>query len=133
MVDSSGTTTYNYDVMNRLDSVTYPGSNYVDFGYDWVGNRKNPPANPNGYTFNAVDELTSGGREYYADGSMQEDNYWEYEYGYDGLMTSAVGPEDTVHVWDADGSLIARVLELIPKLLDTPAFVAPGRIAIATA
>jgi hypothetical protein len=30
-----------------------------DYGYDWVGNRKNPPASSNDMVFNKVDQLTS--------------------------------------------------------------------------
>jgi RHS repeat-associated protein len=44
---------------NRLDGATYPGSASDDYGYDWVGNRKNPPGSPNALVFNKVDQLTS--------------------------------------------------------------------------
>lgn len=33
------TTTYTYDVMDRLDTVTYPDGRFVDYDYDAMGNR----------------------------------------------------------------------------------------------
>jgi hypothetical protein len=38
---------------------TYPGSVSEDYGYDWVGKRKNPPGSPYPMVFNKVDQLTS--------------------------------------------------------------------------
>ncbi|HEY3412831.1 MAG TPA: hypothetical protein VGM51_07215, partial [Armatimonadota bacterium] len=57
--DWRGNTSYTYDANNRLDGATYPGSASEDYGYDWVGNRKNPPGSPNALVFNKVDQLTS--------------------------------------------------------------------------
>ena len=39
MVDSTGTTTYVTDPLNRLESVTFPGSATVSYEYDEVGDR----------------------------------------------------------------------------------------------
>src|SRR3990172_8180834 len=39
MVDGTGTTTYTPDALNRLASVTFPGSRTVAYGYDALGNR----------------------------------------------------------------------------------------------
>jgi hypothetical protein len=44
---------------HRLYGATYPGSVSEDYGYDWVGNRKNPPGGSNALVFNKVDQLTS--------------------------------------------------------------------------
>jgi RHS repeat-associated protein len=57
--DWRGNTSYTYDANNRLDNATYPGSVSEDYGYDWVGNRKNPPGSPYPMVFNKVDQLTS--------------------------------------------------------------------------
>ncbi len=54
---------YGYDANNRLTSATAPnpvpgqpgGGSY---GYDWVGNRLHPPADPNPMTYNAAHQLT---------------------------------------------------------------------------
>ncbi len=68
MTDSTGSSTlpwsYSYDANNRLTSATAPnpvpsqpaGGSY---GYDWVGNRLHPPADPNPMIYNAADQLTS--------------------------------------------------------------------------
>ncbi len=64
MTDWVGTSTYNYDANNRLSSAAIPnpvpgqpaGGSY---GYDWVGNRLHPPADPNPMVYNAADQLTS--------------------------------------------------------------------------
>jgi len=75
MVDASGQTQYTYDVNSRLDSTTYPGIGLVDYNYDWVGNRVNPPANPNGLVFNAADQLVTWPAQhtydYYGTGSLR--------------------------------------------------------------
>ncbi|HEX5141920.1 MAG TPA: RHS repeat-associated core domain-containing protein [Dehalococcoidia bacterium] len=39
MVDATGTTTYDYDALDRLTAVTFPGSRIVGYTYDAVGNR----------------------------------------------------------------------------------------------
>ena len=37
MVDATGTTNYSYDEVNRLTSVTFPGSRTVGYGYSNAG------------------------------------------------------------------------------------------------
>ena len=39
MGDATGTTAYDYDDLNRILDVTFPGSNVVSYSYDNVGNR----------------------------------------------------------------------------------------------
>jgi YD repeat-containing protein len=39
MVDSTGTTTYEYDALNRLTSVSFPGSRTVGYAFDSLGRR----------------------------------------------------------------------------------------------
>ena len=39
MVDATGTTTYVYDALDRMTSVTFPGSRSVGYSYSNVGNR----------------------------------------------------------------------------------------------
>lgn len=36
--DATGTTTYTYDSLNRLNTITYPDSKVVDYDYDSIGN-----------------------------------------------------------------------------------------------
>ncbi len=68
MTHSTGSSTlpwsYGYDANNRLTSAVPPnpvpsqpaGGSY---GYDWVGNRLHPPADPNPMNYNVADQLTS--------------------------------------------------------------------------
>jgi len=69
MVDSNGTTYYSYDENSRLVVVTYPGQSQITFGYDWVGSRLNPSANPNLMEYNDADQL------------IRWPNHHEYTYG----------------------------------------------------
>ncbi|MGI8446672.1 MAG: hypothetical protein ACR2MP_05700 [Streptosporangiaceae bacterium] len=39
MVNSSGTTTYTWDSLNRLTTVRFPGGKTIGYGYDPAGNR----------------------------------------------------------------------------------------------
>ena len=64
MTDWTGTWNYTYDANNRLASATPPspvpsqpaGGGY---GYDWVGNRLNPPSGANHMQYNSADQLVS--------------------------------------------------------------------------
>lgn len=54
MIDTTGTTTYVPDPLNRLESVTFPGSVTVEYEYDEVGNRTKivyPSTDEVDYTF----------------------------------------------------------------------------------
>ncbi len=114
-----------YDSAGMLTSATYPnpiptqpaGATY---GYDWVGNRAHPPADPNPMVYNAVDELTSwpGNYSYSYDSAgnlTQVKNVGgaivaTYGYSPAGLLTSAgyidsAGNNRTLtNVWDATGN-----------------------------
>ena len=70
MSDWTGSWAYTYDSMNRLDSATLSGvegpPNPIpdqpcggDYGYDWVGNRLNPPSGANHMVYDKADRLTS--------------------------------------------------------------------------
>lgn len=49
-----GSTSYTYDENSRLDSETG-----IDYNYDWVGNRLNPPADPSPMVYDATDKLVT--------------------------------------------------------------------------
>jgi RHS repeat-associated protein len=62
MTDSTGTTTYEYDALNRLHQVTQPGSLPVSYTYDAVGNRTRltyPGGGRLDYTYNALNRLAT--------------------------------------------------------------------------
>ncbi len=63
MVDATGTTNYSYDEVNRLTSVTFPGSRTVGYGYSNAGNRATMTypggSNQVSYGYDAANNLTS--------------------------------------------------------------------------
>lgn len=69
--NSTLTTAYGYDEINRLTSATYPGQSATSFTYDWVGNRLT--AGSSTYTYDKADRLTSPGSfTYWGTGSLWE-------------------------------------------------------------
>lgn len=76
---------YTHDVNNRLDSWEYA----EDYGYDWVGNRLNPPAGQNAMQYNAADQLVlwpgQHQYQYNSDGSLyrQLDSAYNAQKVYD--------------------------------------------------
>ncbi len=119
MTDSIGTWDYGYDSNNRLTAAVPPnpvpeqpaGGSYE---YDWVGNRLNPPADPNPMVYNAADQLMSWPGmhtyTYYPDGSLQYEKnaagsqvIKSYAYTPDGLLSTAEFNGKTLtNTWDAD-------------------------------
>lgn len=62
MADGTGTTSYNYDEMNRLLSVTSPGASTVSYRYDVGSNRTKiiyPDATAVTYTFDKANRLST--------------------------------------------------------------------------
>jgi YD repeat-containing protein len=62
MADGTGTTTYGHDELNRLTSVTSPGSQAVGYRYDLDGSRTKviyPDGTAVTYTFNNARQLAS--------------------------------------------------------------------------
>ena len=124
MTDWTGSWAYGYDANNRLTMATPPlpipnqpaGGPY---GYDWVGNRLNPPTGTNHMVYNAADQLTAwpGMHQYtyFPDGSLQEEKNADgsqvmksYTYTADGLMASASFDGKTLtNTWDADKNRVS--------------------------
>jgi len=121
MQDSMGTTYYTYDMNSRLDSATYPGVGLVDYNYDWVGNRVNPPAPPNPMEYNAADQLIRwpNVHQYDYDGAGNLISEWSDPRGASPQKTYAYTPanllSEVVHTdagtssmtWDADGNRVS--------------------------
>ncbi len=62
MVDLDGTTTYTYDNLHRLKTVTYPNGELVTYNYDPMGNRTSMTSSVHGtttYSYDAGDRLFS--------------------------------------------------------------------------
>jgi YD repeat-containing protein len=67
MTNSTGTTTWTYDNLDRLTNVAYPNGDTVAYGYDTVGNRTSHTVNGVAKTntfddANRMTALRSGGR-----------------------------------------------------------------------
>ncbi len=129
MIDSTGGSTlawsYGYDANNRLTSAVPPnpvpsqpaGGTY---GYDWVGNRLHPPADPNPMTYNAADQLISWpgmhGYQYDSAGNLVTvtgAGTATYTYTPAGLLNTATystssgpGNHTLTNTWDADSNRV---------------------------
>jgi len=91
MIDSTGTTTYSYDDLYRLTSVTFPGSRTVSYGYDDVG-RRTSITYPGGsnqvtYGYDNANRLTSV--------TDWNSNATTYSYDDAGRMTTTTLPSGT--------------------------------------
>jgi RHS repeat-associated protein len=124
MTDWTGTWSYDYDANNRLTGATAP--NPVPdqpaggvYGYDWVGNRLNPPVGVNHMVYNKADRLTSWpgmySYTYWPDGSLHEVKTGQttvasYTYTSNGLFSQASFKSRTLtNTWDATGNRVRFV------------------------
>ncbi len=130
MTDSTGSSTlpwsYGYDANNRLTSAVPPNPVPSQpaggaYGYDWVGNRIHPPADPNPMAYNAADQLTSWpgmhGYQYDSAGNLVTvtgAGTASYTYTPAGLLNQATysistgsGNHTLTNTWDADSNRVA--------------------------
>ncbi|MBK6317393.1 MAG: RHS repeat protein [Dehalococcoidia bacterium] len=122
MVDSTGTTTYAYDDLYRLTSVTYPGPSTTNYDFDAFGNRTEmvvgaasttydyddadrltevtPPsaASPISYTWDDNGDLTARGSDSF---------FWDYE---DRMVSATVNSVTTSFVYRGDGLRESRAV-----------------------
>jgi RHS repeat-associated protein len=62
MVDSTGTTSWTYDALNRPIAITQPGTGQVSYGYDAASNRTSltlPGSGPITYSYDSANRLAS--------------------------------------------------------------------------
>ncbi|QYZ80444.1 RHS repeat protein [Methanofollis formosanus] len=122
--NSSLTTAYEYDVLNRLHTVTYPGTT-VTYTYDPMGNRLSMATNAGNasstisYTYDAGDRLLSAGGTTYTydnNGNRIEKNEANgtTSYGYDaaGRLASVSVPGSTslTFAYDGDGNRLSKTV-----------------------
>jgi YD repeat-containing protein len=112
---AAGTTTYAYDVRDRLTEVCFQAScpggadPFIRWTYDGVGNRLTEarPTGATSYTYNAADELTqSGSTSYTYDQNGNQTGAGSASLSYDladRLKTHASGNTTTTYSYDGDG------------------------------
>jgi YD repeat-containing protein len=129
MTDWTGTWGYDYDSNNRLIMATPP--NPVPgqpaggpYGYDWVGNRIHPPADPNPMVYNDGDQLVRwpGMYRYSYDGAgnlvqVKNDSQTQvlksYTYTPAGLLATGTfrdkdgNTRTLTNTWDADSNRVS--------------------------
>ena len=116
MVDGTGTTSYGYDEMDRLQSVTSPGPSTVGYRYDLDGNRTKliyPDSTAVTYSFDKASRLTgltdwasrTTGYTYLPDGHVQQltnANGTTAQYSYDNAqrLTQVLNQDSSLKVID---------------------------------
>jgi YD repeat-containing protein len=100
MIDGTGTTDYDYDALDRLTSVTFPGSRVVGYSYDNVGNRESITY-PGGsdsvdYAYDEANNLVS----------VTDWNSHETTYDYDnaGMLQTATLPNGIISSYGYDNA-----------------------------
>jgi YD repeat-containing protein len=104
-IDETGTTTYEYNVLNLLDKKILPGNKIVDYDYDAEGNKtlvKDPDNNETNYSYDELNRLqtvtTTDGTNtytYYYNGNREtltlpDGTVTTYQYNPRNLLTSLV-------------------------------------------
>ncbi|MNI31982.1 tRNA(Glu)-specific nuclease WapA precursor [compost metagenome] len=107
ITDSTGTTNYQYDKLNRLTQVKRPNGQTVVYAYDVRGNRSTvkgdsrlEDSSDKTYTFNVWDQLKT----------VTKDNVTtEFEYEMQGLrLHKATGSNKTRYAYNNDGLVISE-------------------------
>jgi YD repeat-containing protein len=121
--NSSSVTSYGYDILNRLHTVTYPGIT-VTYTYDPMGNRLNMATAGNGsstitYTYDAGDQLLSAGGTTYTydnNGNRIEKNesagttLYEFDAANRLASVSLQGGTSLIFAYDGDGNRLSKAV-----------------------
>ena len=99
MIDPTGTTSYGYDVLNRLTSVTFPGmpAPVVSYDYDAVGNRIKityPDTNDVDYVYDDANQLDTA--------TDWLTNVTDYDYDAAGSLTLVTYPNGVTATYAYD-------------------------------
>jgi RHS repeat-associated protein len=113
MVDSTGTTTYDYDALYRLEKVVYPGGKTVEYEYDAVGNRDFKKVNGvtvEDYDYNDANQLIHRQfagtgtltKEITVTGTVSDPLYWSYS-GVESVTVNGMEAEIDGESFTAEG------------------------------
>jgi RHS repeat-associated protein len=109
VVDTEGTTTYEYDKLYRLTAVTYPDATSAAYQYDPMGNRTvmTTTLGVTSYTYDAADRLLSAGPITFtwdADGNMLSKDAQTFTCDAANRLTQVISGTTTVDfAYDGDG------------------------------
>ncbi len=108
----AGTTTYSYDSLDRLTSVTYPGPTTDTYTYDAIGNRT--AKNSTSYTYDDANEMTAAGGVSYtydANGNQTGAGSDTFTYDHENRLTqSVVGGVTSSSVYDGNGLRLSHTV-----------------------
>jgi len=116
VVDTEGTTTYEYDKLYRLTAVTYPDATSAAYQYDPMGNRTvmTTTLGVTAYTYDAADRLLSAGPitfTWNADGNMLSKGSMAFTYDAANRLTQVISGTTTVgFVYDGDGRRASKTV-----------------------
>lgn len=116
VVDTEGTTSYEYDKLYRLTAVTYPDAKSAAYQYDPMGNRKvmTTTLGVTNYTYDAADRLQNAGATTFtwdADGNMLSKSGMAFTYNGINRLTQVVSGTLTVgFAYDGDGRRASKTV-----------------------
>ena len=116
MQDASGSTTYGYDTLGRVDHVTQPANKTITYSYDPLGSRS-VMADPDGGPARRRALLPAGGRT-------------TYSYDAANRLTSLLNPFNERTTWVYDALSRASTLTLANGAVTTYAYDAAGRLTL---
>ncbi|PYG87269.1 RHS repeat-associated protein [Ruminiclostridium sufflavum DSM 19573] len=108
--DSKGTTTYTYDELNRLKTVTEPDDTVTAYTFDGAGNRKTEAitkgteTTENTYTYNGQNRLTQISTK--VNGTLTATTEYAYDSNGNQLTATVNGTITAVNVYDYRNQLI---------------------------
>lgn len=117
MVDTSGTTSYDYDAAYQLTEVTYPNSDEATYTYDAMGNRLALDFNETTteYEYDAADQLESVDEASYTyddNGNLTDRGSDTFEWDYENRLTDAeIDSVDSSYEYNGDGLRVGRTID----------------------
>jgi RHS repeat-associated protein len=116
VIDTTGTTTFGYDSLYRLNAVTYPNADAQSYTYDAMGNRLTKVHNgaTTNYTNDDADQMTQAGAAAYtydANGNQTAAGADTFSYnGEDRLSGTNLGGIAGSYVYNGDGLRTSRTI-----------------------